>query len=297
MEKVIAVVGPTACGKTSLSLRLAEELGGEIVSADSMQVYRGMDIGTAKATREERERIPHHLIDIAEPDVSYTAGQYQKDAFGALEDILGRGKTPVLCGGSGLYVNAVTHDLDFSRPSDPERRRRLGELRPEEAYARLREADPESAARIHPHNVKRVLRALEIAERDPGRAYDFERRSDAWDFILIGISPDRTALRRAIDERADRMMELGLVEEVSRLVERYGTEQNSFRQAIGYKEIVSYLRGETRTLDAAVEEIKANTRRFAKRQRTWFARDPRIHWFESPDDPGVEALIAERSKG
>ena len=284
--RVLAIVGPTASGKSDLALAVAQRTGGEIVSADSMQIYRGMDIGTAKPSREEQQRIVHHMIDIVDPDCSYSAGRYQQEACRAIADIEKRGHLPILVGGSGLYVNAVTCGLDFSsRPqADPELRARLEKMSGEELYRRLLQIDQKAAARIHPHNIVRVRRALEIAMTAPDASYDFEQVNSAYDFTIIGLMQDREELYSRINRRVDIMMERGLADEVRTLVNRFGTDSNAM-QAIGYKEIISFYQGELSSLQDASDCIKRNTRHFAKRQMTWFKRDSRIRWLKASTGP------------
>lgn len=290
--RLIAIVGPTASGKSALALELAEKLGGEIVSADSMQVYRGMDIGTAKPSREEQQRVPHHLIDIAEPNETYSVGRYQADACRAIASVHERGTVPILTGGSGLYVNSITHNLDLSarQEPDPALRRELGELGGEELYLRLQQEDAQAAARIHPHNIVRVRRALEIALSSPEVPYDFDRWDTPYDLRIAAISRPREELYERINRRVDQMMEQGLAAEVEGLYRRFGSGGSAL-QAIGYKEIIAYLEGRLGSLGEAADLIKLNTRHFAKRQLTWFRRDPRIVWLGSPQEQ--EAWISE----
>lgn len=293
MRTVFVIVGATASGKSGAAIELAKRISGEIVSADSMQIYRGMDIGTAKVTPEEADDIAHHMIDVCDPDFPYSVALYQEAAIKCIDGIISRGKTPILCGGTGLYINAITNDLDFSAPPDPELRSYLNgqyeERGAEHMFELLKMLDPEGAARIHKNNVKRVLRRLEIVMSGGGGEYDFSAQSSAYDFRIFGLEYPREELYRRIEARVDRMMERGLAGEVRTLDEQYGGELTSM-QAIGYKEMVGYFRG-AYSLDDAVSEIKKNTRHFAKRQLSWFRRDARISWLSSEKYPCTASLI------
>lgn len=284
---LVVICGPTATGKTETGILVARELGGEVVSADSMMVYRGMDIGTAKPTREERQGVPHHLIDIVDPDAAFSVALYQELAEKRIADIHARGRLPLLVGGTGLYIRAVVDRYRFVAAPDPALRRRLAEearaAGPDALHARLAAVDPVAAARIHPHNVRRVIRALEVYYRtgEPiSRFQDLDGYTAAkYRLWMFGLTMEREQLYRRIEERVDRMIEAGLVEEVRRLLERGYSRGLTSMQALGYKEIAAYLQGEV-TLEEAVRLIKRNTRRFAKRQLTWFRRDPRIKWLD-----------------
>lgn len=280
MKNVLAVVGATASGKTSLSIALAKALGGEIISCDSMQIYRGMDIGTAKPTMEEREGIVHHLIDIIEPSESFSVADYAPLAKAAIEDITSRGKLPIFCGGTGLYLDAVLTANEYSEAgSDPALREELTKAAEEKGalalWERLKSEDPVSAEAIHPNNLKRVIRALEIKLLTGVAKSEWDRRSrlapSPYNALVLGLSyPDRAVLYDRVDKRVDIMMEQGLVEEVKELVSSGRLPRLlTAAQAIGYKEILSYLDGES-SLEEAVETLKTATRRYAKRQITWF---------------------------
>jgi len=278
--KLIAVVGPTASGKTELSLRLAEALDGEIISCDSMQVYRGMDIGTAKPSYEERRGIPHHLIDVAEPDTPFSCADYKRLAEGAIADILSRGKTPVFCGGTGLYLDAVLKVSAFS-PDVPEGlREELMKEDPDLLWEELCSVDPEAAASMHKNNVKRVIRALEIYRGTGKTKTEWDRLSQGeespYDALVIGLDyQERQTLYDRIDLRVDLMLEQGLAEEAKALaLDRASTAG----QAIGYKELYLWLDG-TLSREEAVDLLKKNTRHYAKRQLTWFRRSPDTRWF------------------
>lgn len=273
---VLAVAGPTASGKSSLAMELARTFDGEIVSCDSMQIYRGMDIGTAKDTLQEREEIPHHLIDLVDPDTPFSCAQYADAARAAISDILDRGKLPVLCGGTGLYLESAVYDRTLESPGEsPELREMLGSRSDEENYAELVRVDPISAEAIHPNNRKRVIRALEIYRLSgiPKSQWDLSSRQHSSGFdcrILVLTASDREVLYRRIDQRVDRMMEAGLLNEVKSLNLSPDTTAG---QAIGYKELSDYIRGAC-SLDEAVDRIKRASRNYAKRQITWFKRYP-----------------------
>ena len=296
LPKLIAVVGPTASGKTALGIRIAEALAGrrgagpaaEIVSADSRQIYRGMDIGTAKPDAAERAAAPHHLIDIRNPDEEYTVADYQRDAIGAIRDIVARGRVPILVGGTGLYVRAVIDHLDIPRAA-PDPAIRAAIEKDIEAkglaavFAALVARDPEAAYVVDPHNPRRVVRALEvaIATGEPFTAQQ-RRRPPLFEPLELGINIPPDALRTRIAQRIDTMMRDGLVEEVRALVARYGDGIPAL-DAIGYREIVAFLRGGG-TLDEAVARMKINTARYAKRQMTWFKKDHAIQWIASQEE-------------
>ncbi len=288
--RVYVVAGPTATGKTALAVELARHTNGEVISADSMQIYREMDIGTAKPTAAERGGIAHHMIDIVWPNEEFSAAEYQRLAKACVKDILSRGKTPIVAGGTGLYVNSITHRLDFSvEKGDAALRKELNAMEPQALYAMLRELDAAAAARVHPNNVRRVVRAIEIAKTGGNEQYDFENESDEYDFCIVGLTfPDRERLYANINKRVDAMMDAGLVVEAEYLYKKYSAEAVSM-QAIGYKEFSGYFDGVC-TLEEVAEHIKRNTRRFAKRQLTWFKRDTRMVW----QDAGESAASIAR---
>jgi len=302
---LLAIVGPTATGKTQIAVRVARNLGGEIISADSMLIYRGMDIGTAKPTPEERGGVPHHLIDLVDPDQPYNVASYSQAARSALQGILARGRLPLLVGGTGLYVKAVIDGYNFSEAgSDPEFRAQLLEechsLGRAALHERLKGVDPETASRLHINDVKRVVRALEVyhltGKTLSGSAGKEE--DSPYQLVMCGLTMDRPALYRRIEERVDRMLEDGLVNEVKGLLARGYPPDLTSLQGLGYKEVILHLKGEL-TLPEAVDLLKRNTRRFAKRQITWFGRDKRINWLEVGEKrPGqVAAEITARAEG
>lgn len=285
-QRVLVIVGPTAVGKTELTLRLAEELDGEIISADSMQVYRGMDIGTAKATLAERERIPHHLIDLVEPGETFSAADYQRLSRLAVEDIAARGKLPIFSGGTGLYVKAAIDDYNFIEVENnytvrDSLKQQVREAGLEALYKRLQSVDPRVALRLHSNDERRIVRALEVYETTGQTLSFWEQQKDVntsvFDAILIGLNRPREELYARVNLRIEQMIKEGLVEEVKSLVDR----GLSFvaKQALGYKELLPYLEGRL-TLEEAKELIKLQTRRYAKRQLTWFRADTRVKWVD-----------------
>ncbi|KUK40952.1 MAG: tRNA dimethylallyltransferase [Clostridia bacterium 62_21] len=284
---LVVICGPTATGKTEVGILVAGELNGEVVSADSMMVYRGMDIGTAKPTLVERRGVPHHLIDVVEPHAAFSVALYQELAEKCIADIHARGRLPLLVGGTGLYIRSVIDRYRFVAAPDPDLRRRLvDEARlagPDALHARLAAVDPAAAARIHPHNVRRVIRALEVYHQtgQPITSFQEPQRdaSPKYRLWMFGLTMPREELYRRIEERVDRMLAAGLVDEVRRLLEGGYHRRFTAMQALGYKEIAAYLEGES-TFEEAVRLLKRNTRRFAKRQLTWFRRDPRIRWLD-----------------
>jgi tRNA dimethylallyltransferase len=289
---VLALVGPTGSGKTSLALEVAGRIGAEVVAVDAFTVYRGMDVGTAKPAPEERRRIPHHLVDVLDPTEDCTVQWFQHAARAAIDDILARGRAPLLVGGSGLYFRAVVDPLEFP-PTDPAvracvARRYHGDARG--AHAALAAVDPEAAARIDPDNLRRSVRALEVLELT-GTPFSAWRR--AWDayepvypgLAVVGVEIDRATLAERVSARVEAMLAAGLVEECRRLVGR--RLSRTARQAIGYAELLDHLAGHC-TLEEARERIVTRTRRYAARQQRWFGADPRVAW--TPPDAVLEAL-------
>ncbi|MCM3023503.1 tRNA (adenosine(37)-N6)-dimethylallyltransferase MiaA [Heyndrickxia ginsengihumi] len=289
-EKLIVLIGPTAVGKTELSIALAKRFDAEIISGDSMQVYKGMDIGTAKISEEEMGHIPHHLIDIKEPDESFSVAEFQQLVRNKISDIHNRNKMPMIVGGTGLYIQSIIYDYQFSDISgDEEYRTHLEKKAKEEGaeslFQLLKQNDPESAKSIHPNNVRRVIRALEIYHFSGKTVAEYQKtqkREALYDIALIGLTMDRDKLYERINKRVDQMMEQGLLEEVKKLYERNIHDVQSI-QAIGYKELYAYLDGRV-TLEDAVEQLKQNTRRFAKRQLTWFRNKMDVQWFDMTNE-------------
>lgn len=281
---IIVVAGPTASGKTRLGIELAQKYNGEIVSADSMQIYRGMDIGTAKATPEEQRAVPHHMIDIIEPDEAYSAARYVEDAAACCDEILSRGKVPIVVGGTGLYIDSLISGRDFASDNDGDRSLRQGleqqydVLGGSAMLELLRSFDPERAARLHPSDRRRIVRAIEIyrltgitatAHDAATRALPKRYRAD----YLVLHCADRAVLYQRINDRVDQMVRDGLFDEVESLLRRGINEACTSMQAIGYKEVVQALAG-TVSREDAIEQIKLGSRRYAKRQMTWFGRNP-----------------------
>ena len=283
---LIILTGPTAVGKTALSLRLAKAIGGEILSADSMQVYRHMDIGSAKIRPEEMEGVPHHLIDVLEPSEEFNVVLFQKMAKEAMKGIYGRGNIPIITGGTGFYIQAVLYDIDFTENEEnTQYRARLERLAEEKGNAylhtMLQEVDRESASAIHPNNRKRVIRALEFHELTGQKISEHnetEREKEAaYRAAYFVLTDDRNILYQNMDTRVEQMIEAGLVEEVERLRDMGCTRDMVSMQGLGYKEILSYLEGEV-PLERAIYLIKRDTRHFAKRQLTWFRREKDVIW-------------------
>jgi tRNA dimethylallyltransferase len=298
--KIAVIVGATASGKTSAGIALAGRLNGEIISADSMQIYREMAIGTAKPTPAERAAVPHHLVDFVPPDTAYSVAAFKDDAQAVIKAILSRERVPIVVGGTGLYINALTLPWDFAEPaSDPAVREAL-EARydtegAEALYRELETLDPAAAEKIHPHNKKRIVRAMEVYQVTGKTKSAWEARARQielpYDFVMMGIGMARSELYARIDHRVDQMMAGGLLDEVSALLDAgYGPELLSM-QAIGYKELIPAVRGE-RPLTECVHILKRDTRHFAKRQLTWFRRDRRIRWYDPADYASSEAMAA-----
>ncbi|HQO94790.1 MAG TPA: tRNA (adenosine(37)-N6)-dimethylallyltransferase MiaA [Sedimentibacter sp.] len=292
MNKIIVIVGPTAVGKTYISVELAKKLNTEIISADSMQIYKGMNIGTAKITDEEKQGIIHHMIDIINPDEEYSVSEFKYDAEKIIDRLLSENRIPIIVGGSGLYVNSLIYDLDFGNTKSNKKLREYytyyyKEHGEDALYDKLLKIDPVAAEKIHKNNIKRIIRALEVYDitgvKFSELNTDIRKKSNKYDCILIGLSMERKVLYERINQRVDEMLSKGLVDEVSSLIKKgYGKNLVSMR-GIGYKEIIEYLEGNT-DYEEAVNTLKQNTRRFAKRQYTWFLKDENVKWF-SMDNP------------
>lgn len=290
-NKIIAIVGPTAVGKTYISVELASMLKTEVISADSMQIYKGMDIGTAKITEEEKKGIIHHMIDIVNPDEDYSVSDFKNDAENIIDQMLLRNKLPVIAGGSGLYINSLIYDLDFGKTKSDEKLREYytyyyKKHGKDPLYEKLKEIDPASAEKIHKNNVKRVIRALEVYDLT-GRKFselntDIRKKSNKYDCILVGLFMGRKLLYERINQRVDEMLSNGLLEEVKTLLEKGYDKNLVSMRGIGYKEIIDYIEGNT-NYEETVYNLKRNTRRFAKRQYTWFLKDENIKWFNMDD--------------
>lgn len=287
-KPLIILTGPTAVGKTKASIGLAKAIGGEIISADSMQVYRQMDIGSAKITKEEMDGITHHLIDVLEPEEEFHVVRFQQMAKAAMEEIYSRGKIPIVVGGTGFYIQALLYDIDFTEnEGDTVYRRKLETLAKEKGaeylHAQLAAVDPKSAQEIHANNVKRVIRALEFYEQTGEKISEHNERErqkeSPYQFCYFVLNDRRECLYDRIDKRVDQMVENGLVEEVRALKERGCTKKMVSMQGLGYKEIFAYLEGDC-SLEEAVYIIKRDTRHFAKRQLTWFKRERDVIWIQ-----------------
>lgn len=281
---VLCIVGPTAVGKTKMSIELAKQLNGEIISGDSMQIYRGMDIGTAKATMEERQGIPHHLIDEKNPDEPYSVAAFQQTVRAKMEEIKSRGKLPIIVGGTGLYIKSVLYDYEFAGESESKEidEAKYGHLSNEELHAKLAAVDEAGAKDIHPNNRKRVIRALEIYETSGVKKSEMIEKQEhkmIYDACLIGLTDDRNVLYDRINKRVDTMYETGLVEEVKALFDEGIPAESQSIRAIGYKELYDYFKGLI-SLEESKELIKRNSRRYAKRQYTWFNNQMDVTWFK-----------------
>ncbi|WP_421384741.1 tRNA (adenosine(37)-N6)-dimethylallyltransferase MiaA [Bacillus salacetis] len=285
-EKLVVLIGPTAVGKTAASIHLAQKFNGEIISGDSMQIYKTMDIGTAKISEEEMKGVPHHLIDIREPEENFSAAEFQELVRGKISEIHSRGKLPMIVGGTGLYIQSVIYDYQFTdAPGDEAYRNGLEKeaekLGNEEIHRRLEQIDPKAAFNIHPNNIRRVIRALEIYHCTGKTMTEYQQNQHnelLYDVALVGLTMDRDVLYSRIDLRVDLMMKEGLLEEVKSLYDQ-GLKEAQSIQAIGYKEIYEFLDGKV-TLEDAVENLKQNSRRYAKRQLTWFRNKMDVEWFD-----------------
>ncbi len=306
MIPVLAIVGATASGKSGFAVKAAAALGGEVVSADSMQIYKYMDIGTAKVTEEEMEGIPHHLIDTLEPDDDCNVSRFVSLAEEVIEDIASRGKLPIICGGTGLYIDSLLKGAAFEDDSsDDAYRAELKEIVVDKGneflHEMLAEVDPVAADNIHCNNVKRVIRALEFYHTT-GKSITVQKENTVnskYNYFMIGMHRERELLYNNIDLRVDKMVEQGLFQEVESLIKKgYSTKSNSM-QAIGYREVIWYFKGKC-TQDEAIRLIKRNSRRYAKRQITWFGANKAIHWINPDDQAAVDAVLrhaAELKKG
>ena len=295
---LLILTGPTAAGKTALSIQAAKAFDGEIISADSMQVYKGMDIGSAKIRRDEMDGVPHHLIDVLEPEEPFHVVKFQELARAAMEEIYERGHLPIITGGTGFYIQALLYDIDFTEnDADPAYRETLERLAMERGAAYLhgllKERDPKAAQEIHENNVKRVIRALEFYEKTgtPISVHNAAQREkeSPYRFAYVVLNRNREELYRRIDRRVDQMMEAGLLEEVDTLRKRGYDRSYVSMQGLGYKELLSYLDGEC-TLEEAIYILKRDTRHFAKRQLTWFKRERDTDWLSLDQKTDEEAL-------
>ena len=296
--KVVVIVGPTASGKTAVSIELAKNINGEIISAASMQIYKYMDIGTAKPTLDEMQGIKHYMLDVVMPDETFNVAKYKSMAESAIEEILKKGKVPIIVGGTGLYVNTLVDGIEFADvPGDEEYRNELIEKGYREGamsiYKELEKVDSESAKKIDPNNIRRVARALEIY-KVTGKTktqLDIESRKEVkYDYRLFGMEWDRETLYNRIDLRVDKMIEAGLIDEVRNVTEKFKIS-NTAVQGLGYKEVIEFLNGNI-SYEEMIEKLKLETRHYAKRQLTWFRRDKRIKWIK-PDENATCVIINE----
>lgn len=300
MKPMIILTGPTAAGKTELSIRLAKEIGGEIISADSMQVYKKMNIGTAKIMPDEMDGIPHYLVDELDPAQEFHVVRFQQMAKQALDQIYQKGKIPVVVGGTGFYIQALLYDIDFSREdADQEYREHLGKLAKEKGnaylHSMLSDVDPESAEAIHENNTKRVIRALEFYKKTGKKISQHneeERKKEScYNFVYFVLSHDRNILYERIDQRVDRMLESGLIKEVEQLAKEGYSKDMVSMQGIGYKEVFDYLEGR-QDLSETADCIKKDTRHFAKRQLTWFRREKEVTMINRQNYGSEDEILA-----
>lgn len=300
-KPLIILTGPTAVGKTALSIKMAQQINGQMISADSMQVYRHMDIGTAKISIEEMQGIPHYLIDVLEPTEEFNIVRFQQMAKAALEQIYAAGAIPIVVGGTGFYIQSLLYDIQFEESNeDTGYRDALQQLAtdrgPEYLHRLLAEVDPAAASGIHAHNVKRVIRALEFYHQTGTRISEHNeeqrKRTSPYQFLYFVLNDDRQVLYARIDQRIDQMLEAGLVTEVRMLKDMGCTRDMVSMQGLGYKEILDYLEGRC-TLDDAIYILKRDTRHFAKRQLTWFRREPDVIWLNRTDYPDDTAILQD----
>lgn len=293
MENLLIITGPTGIGKTEISLKLANKYKGEIISSDSMQIYKKLDIGTAKVDLDKTD-IPHHMVDILEAHENFSVADFKFKAKEIISDINKRGGLPILVGGTGLYINSIVYNLDFTETkADYEYRDELRKILEEKGseflYNKIFNLNKDMAEKIHPNNGQRIIRALEILKSGNEKENNFRQENEDYNLIFIGLNMDRERLYERINSRVDKMIELGLVDEVRSLLDK-GLDKNSQSlKAIGYKEVISYLEGEIEYSEM-IDLIKKNSRHYAKRQLTWFRRDGRIKWFDKESDNLLEEI-------
>lgn len=294
-NKVYLITGPTATGKSSVAIELARKLNGEIINCDSVQIYRYLDIGSAKPSTQEMQTVKHHLFNVVEPDYNMTVATYQKLALACIDNIIDRGKTPIFCGGTGLYINAILYDMDFAGSIDDGSRRAELEKMADEygneyMHHYLAGIDPDSAERIHPNNVRKVIRAIEAFELGDGiKSLDECKLNPNYDFKFFALKMDREELYERINNRVDKLISRGLLNEVQSLVNR-GYADTAAMKSIGYKELVEYIKGDA-DLDTAIDNIKKNTRHYAKRQYTWFNRYEDVNWIDVSGDDTTDDIV------
>lgn len=300
--KVIVICGPTASGKTGLSVKLAQAMNGEIVSCDSMQIYKDMTIGTAKVTKEEMQGIPHYLIDFVSPDERYSVADFQKDAEKAIHEIVAKGKTPIVVGGTGLYVDTLIYHIQYPEiETDLAYRKQLEEMIQEQglevAYQKAKEIDPQAIEKISSNDQKRIMRILEIYHQTQKTKTQLEiesrREEPPYEYLVYAIDMDREKLYDRINQRVDIMIEQGLIEEVQALLEKYENFPTAM-QGLGYKEVVAYLKGNM-TKEEMIETLKQETRRYAKRQLTWFRKNKEIKWIDGlrPVEENIQRILED----
>lgn len=291
--KIVVICGPTASGKTALGIQVAQQANGEIISSDSMQIYKDMDIGTAKPTPEERAQAVHHLVDFVSPDQRYSVADFKKDATEKIEDILSRGKLPIIVGGTGLYVNSLIHNIEYKEEiTDIEYRNELEKVDLETLYKQAQEIDPEAAAKVSQNDRKRITRILEIYHTTGKTKTQMEaesRKEVKYDYKIFVLTPERDKLYERINLRVDLMMQAGLVDEVKQLLQKYN-EFPTAMQGLGYKEVKEYLDGEI-TEEEMVEKIKQESRHYAKRQLTWFRQYKDATWLDTFDKNNVNIIL------
>lgn len=297
MEKIICIVGPTAVGKTMVSIKIAKKFNGEIISADSVQIYKGFDIGSAKVTEEEKENIVHHMLDIVEPNQNYSVGQYVETARKIITDIIKRGKTPIIVGGTGLYVNSLIFDMGVTCGNDPDYRAELEEIAKKEGSAKLHEmlekVDKESADAIHPNHKTRIIRALEIYHLTGKKKSEcLSSTKPHYDYLLLGLTDDRDVLYQRINDRVDKMIDAGLLEEVQGLIEKGLNLSHQSMQGIGFKETYAYLTNMV-SKEEFIEKLKQNSRNYAKRQFTYFKKMPNIIWTSYKEQDNIDKQVAD----
>ena len=301
MDNIICIAGPTASGKTALSIALAKELGGEVVSCDSMQVYKRMDIGTAKPTLEEMDGVPHHMLSVAEPWENFSVGKYCHMATPIVDDILERGKTAIIVGGTGLYMDALIRGNDFAPVPSTGRREELEKIAEEQGITAviemLRKVDPESAERLHPSDQKRIIRAMEVY-LETGKTItqhnlETQQIPDRYHPVWFALEDaQRATLYARIDRRVELMLQQGLIAEIESLLTEGVPESATAMQAIGYKEFVDALRGRC-SMETAIALVQQSSRKYAKRQLTWLRRNPRIHWLRREENEGTAEILAK----
>lgn len=295
MKKILIIAGATASGKSGLAVRLAKKFNGEVISCDSMQIYRHFDVGTAKITREAAQGVKHHMIDVVDPSEEYSVWEYSSAAKEVIDDVSARGKLPIIAGGTGLYIESLIYPLNFAVNKDEEVRARLKKeletLGAQALHARLAQADPEDAAKIHPNNTKRLIRALEILEITGGAKPKEELRAPQYDVCLVVVDVPRDELYRRINERVEQMFASGLEAEIRDILAKGLADRNSqSMQAIGYKEFFDFFDGKC-GIEKVKENIKQNTRRYAKRQLSWLRRYDFAHWVACDDTDTVQNIV------